>query len=168
MKVCSGFIWLKIRTSSGVLWTRQWTFGFCQRRGILWLNEWPSPSQEGFSCTKAPLLLHWRLMSWEGNTARNRFPTQFCRLVSDIYNFLCVFCEQLLRMLPQTHTSHPARTYAAKHKHIRTDISDSRFNHSNHSGNYTNHLTGANALHSVHTVYLCVLTINNDCFPKQH
>jgi hypothetical protein len=37
--VWSGFIWLRIGTSGGLLWTPQRTFGFHKRRGISWLHE---------------------------------------------------------------------------------------------------------------------------------
>jgi hypothetical protein len=40
-------IWLRIGTSGGLLWTRQWTFGFHRRRGISWLAEWMLASQQG-------------------------------------------------------------------------------------------------------------------------
>jgi hypothetical protein len=32
-----GFIWLKIGTGGGLLWTRWWTFGFHKMWGIPWL-----------------------------------------------------------------------------------------------------------------------------------
>jgi len=35
-----GCIWLRIQTGGGLLWTRQWTFGFHTRRRISWLCEW--------------------------------------------------------------------------------------------------------------------------------
>jgi hypothetical protein len=33
------FIWLRIGTGGGILWTRKWTFGFHKRRGISWSAE---------------------------------------------------------------------------------------------------------------------------------
>jgi len=38
--IWAGFIWLRIGTSGGILWIRQWTFEFQERRGISWLAEW--------------------------------------------------------------------------------------------------------------------------------
>jgi hypothetical protein len=35
-----------IVTGGGLLWTRQWTFGFHKRRGISWLAKWLLASQE--------------------------------------------------------------------------------------------------------------------------
>jgi hypothetical protein len=37
--VWTGFIWLRIGSSGGLLWTRQWTFGFHKWRRIYWLAE---------------------------------------------------------------------------------------------------------------------------------
>jgi hypothetical protein len=37
--VWSGLIWLRMRTSGRLLWTRQWTFVLHKRRGISWLAE---------------------------------------------------------------------------------------------------------------------------------
>jgi hypothetical protein len=34
-----GFIWLRIGTGGGLLWTWWWTFGFHKMRGISWLAE---------------------------------------------------------------------------------------------------------------------------------
>jgi len=46
-KLRTGLIWLRIGTSDGLLWTRQWTFGFHKRHGIAWLAEWLTASQHG-------------------------------------------------------------------------------------------------------------------------
>jgi hypothetical protein len=40
------FIWFRIGAGGGLLWTRQWTFGFHNMRGISWLAERISASQE--------------------------------------------------------------------------------------------------------------------------
>ena len=37
--VWNGLIWLRIGTSGGLLWMRQWTFGFHKMRGISWLAK---------------------------------------------------------------------------------------------------------------------------------
>jgi len=34
-----GFMWLRTRTSSGFLWTQQWTFSVHKTQGISWLPE---------------------------------------------------------------------------------------------------------------------------------
>jgi hypothetical protein len=34
-----GFIWLRIWTCGGLLWTGQWTFTFHNMLGISWLND---------------------------------------------------------------------------------------------------------------------------------
>jgi hypothetical protein len=44
----SGMDW--IGTSGGLLWTRQWTFGFHTMLGNSWVAEQLAVSQEGFSC----------------------------------------------------------------------------------------------------------------------
>jgi hypothetical protein len=41
-----GFVWLRIRRTSGRLWIRSWTFGLHKRWGISWLAEWLLVSQE--------------------------------------------------------------------------------------------------------------------------
>jgi len=33
-------IWLSLGTCSGLLWTRWWTIGFHEKRGISWPAEW--------------------------------------------------------------------------------------------------------------------------------
>jgi len=33
-RVCTGSVWLTIGTSSGLFWTRYWTFRFCKRWGM--------------------------------------------------------------------------------------------------------------------------------------
>jgi hypothetical protein len=43
----TALIWLRIGTGDGLLWMRQWTFGFHKMRGISWLAEDPLASQEG-------------------------------------------------------------------------------------------------------------------------
>jgi hypothetical protein len=47
MVAWSGLICLRIRTDGGLLWMRQWTFGFHKMRGISWLAENHLASQEG-------------------------------------------------------------------------------------------------------------------------
>jgi hypothetical protein len=49
-KVWTGFIWLRIRTSGGLLWTRSWTFGYRKRREISWRAEWLLACQ-GWLCS---------------------------------------------------------------------------------------------------------------------
>jgi hypothetical protein len=41
------FIWLRIRTDRGLLWTRLWTFGFHKMQGISWLAEELLSSEAG-------------------------------------------------------------------------------------------------------------------------
>jgi hypothetical protein len=38
-KVCTGFIWLKIETCGGLLWTRSCSVGFHKGQGTSWLAE---------------------------------------------------------------------------------------------------------------------------------
>jgi hypothetical protein len=45
-KLWTGFNWLRTGTSGGLMWTRQWTFGFHKRRGISWVAEWLLASQK--------------------------------------------------------------------------------------------------------------------------
>jgi hypothetical protein len=40
-------IWLRVRTSGGLLWMRWWTFGFHKMRGISWVAQDVLASQEG-------------------------------------------------------------------------------------------------------------------------
>jgi hypothetical protein len=42
VKFWTGFGWLRIGTSGGLLWTQYWTFGSQKRQGISWLAEWLS------------------------------------------------------------------------------------------------------------------------------
>jgi len=49
MRVWTGFSWLRTGTRGGLLWTRQWTFGFHRRQGSFWKDELLSDSQEGLS-----------------------------------------------------------------------------------------------------------------------
>jgi hypothetical protein len=44
-----GLIWLRIETSVGLLWTRQWTFGFHRMLGSSWVVAQWAASQEGLS-----------------------------------------------------------------------------------------------------------------------
>jgi hypothetical protein len=44
-----GLIWLRIGTSGGLLWTRQWTSGFHKMLGSSWVAVQLAASQEGFS-----------------------------------------------------------------------------------------------------------------------
>jgi hypothetical protein len=47
---CKGVDWIRMtqnRVQWRSLWTRQWTFGFCKRRGMFWLVEKLSGSEEG-------------------------------------------------------------------------------------------------------------------------
>jgi hypothetical protein len=50
VKVWIGFIWLRIGTSVGLLWTRWWTFGFRKRQRTSWVAEGLSASEEGLCC----------------------------------------------------------------------------------------------------------------------
>jgi hypothetical protein len=43
--VWTGFIWLRFRSSGGLLWIRWWTFWLYKRRGISWPAEWLPVSQ---------------------------------------------------------------------------------------------------------------------------
>jgi hypothetical protein len=43
---------LRIRTGGGLLWVRQWTFGFHKMRGISWVAEELSASQGGLCSMK--------------------------------------------------------------------------------------------------------------------
>jgi len=52
MSVWTGFIWFRIQSSSGLLWTRQRNFGFCERRGIILQADRLSASQGGLCCTE--------------------------------------------------------------------------------------------------------------------
>jgi hypothetical protein len=47
--VWTGFIWLRIRTSGGFLWTWYWTFGFHKVLGNSWVDERLATSQKGLS-----------------------------------------------------------------------------------------------------------------------
>ena len=42
----AGWIWLRLGIDAGLLWMRQWTFGFHKMRVISWLSEDLLPSQE--------------------------------------------------------------------------------------------------------------------------
>jgi hypothetical protein len=44
-----GLIWLRIGNSRGLLWTRQWTFGFHKMLGSSWVAAQLAASQEGLS-----------------------------------------------------------------------------------------------------------------------
>jgi hypothetical protein len=44
-----GWIWLRIGTSGGLLWTRYWTFGFHKMLGSSWGAAQLTASQEGLS-----------------------------------------------------------------------------------------------------------------------
>jgi hypothetical protein len=50
-KVLTAFVWLRIWRSGGLLWTRQWTFGFHKINVISWLAGRLLASQEGL-CSK--------------------------------------------------------------------------------------------------------------------
>jgi hypothetical protein len=41
----TGFSWLRIWSSGGLLWTRLWTFGFHKKAGYFWQAEWQSAFQ---------------------------------------------------------------------------------------------------------------------------
>jgi len=43
----TGLMWLTVGTSGGLVWMRQWTFGFHKMGGISWLTEKRLASQEG-------------------------------------------------------------------------------------------------------------------------
>jgi len=45
-KLWTRCIWFSIGASSGLLWIRQWTFGFRKKRAIYWPAERLSASQE--------------------------------------------------------------------------------------------------------------------------
>jgi hypothetical protein len=45
-------MWLRIGTSSWLLWTPLWTFGFRKRQVIYWLAQWLLASQEGLCSMK--------------------------------------------------------------------------------------------------------------------
>jgi hypothetical protein len=47
--VWTGFIWLRIGTIGGLLWTRWWTFGFHKMLGSSWVAAKLAASQEGLS-----------------------------------------------------------------------------------------------------------------------
>jgi len=47
-RVCTGFNWLRIWTSGGLLWTRWYTFAFHRRRLMSWPDERLSSSQGRF------------------------------------------------------------------------------------------------------------------------
>jgi hypothetical protein len=55
--VWTGSIWLKIGTSGGLLWTRQWTFGFHKMLGSSWVAVQFAASQEGLSSVSKYLRL---------------------------------------------------------------------------------------------------------------
>jgi hypothetical protein len=50
--VYTGFIWLRIGTSGGLLWTRWWIFVFHKMMGSLWVTVQLAASQEGLSSIK--------------------------------------------------------------------------------------------------------------------
>jgi hypothetical protein len=54
VKVWTGFIWLRLVTTGGLLWTRLETFGLHKGRWISWLAEWQSASQEGLCSMELP------------------------------------------------------------------------------------------------------------------
>jgi hypothetical protein len=66
----TGFIWLRIGTSGGILWTRWWKFGLHKRRGISWLAKWLLVSLEGLCSME----LVSYLVIWTRN-AKNVFYT---------------------------------------------------------------------------------------------
>jgi len=39
-KAGTGFSWLRIESTGGLLWTWKWTFGLDKRWGISWPSEW--------------------------------------------------------------------------------------------------------------------------------
>jgi hypothetical protein len=50
--VWTGLIWFRIGTSGGLLYTRQWTFGFHKMLGSSWAATQLAASQEGLSSKK--------------------------------------------------------------------------------------------------------------------
>jgi hypothetical protein len=57
-----GFIWFRIGTSGGLLWTRYWTFGFHEMLGSSWVAAQLVALQEGFSSLSKllyELVIHW-------------------------------------------------------------------------------------------------------------
>jgi len=78
----TGVIWLRIDTNGGLLWPRQWTFGFHTRRGISWPAEEPSASPEGHNPVelvplsadsfRAQLTLHFD--TWHTNLSNSTEP----------------------------------------------------------------------------------------------
>jgi hypothetical protein len=61
-KMWTGFIWLRIETSGGLLWTRQWTFKFHKRRWMVnFLTAWVPisfsrrPLLHGVSFVRSPI-----------------------------------------------------------------------------------------------------------------
>jgi hypothetical protein len=54
----TGFIWLRVGSSSWLLWTRWWNFYFHKRREISLLAKWPSASQEGLCKAEEELKLY--------------------------------------------------------------------------------------------------------------
>ena len=57
---------LEISTSKewGLLWRREWTFGFIKKWGVPWLTERLSASQEGIRCKESVRTwLWWRILS---------------------------------------------------------------------------------------------------------
>jgi hypothetical protein len=63
--VWNGFVWLRIGTSGGLLWTQKWTFRFHKRRGISWLAEWLLASQGLCSMSQFTKGLSWHPVVFE-------------------------------------------------------------------------------------------------------
>lgn len=61
LRISVGFIWLRIESGGGLLWTRKWTSCFLKWMGIYWLNERPLASQKGL-CSKTESVFYISLV----------------------------------------------------------------------------------------------------------
>jgi hypothetical protein len=75
-----GFIWLRIGTSGGLLWTRQWTFGFHKTLGSSWVAAQLAASQEGLSS----------MSEWVPHSKLNSYK---CTVISCLYVLFFCLCQ---------------------------------------------------------------------------
>jgi hypothetical protein len=78
--VWTGSNWLRIRTSGGLLWTRQWTFGFHKMVGSSWVAAQLAASLEGLSSVRK---YYWQLQLGGGSSSFTR--TGVCHKMSAAY-----------------------------------------------------------------------------------
>jgi hypothetical protein len=100
--VLTASIWLRIRTSGGLLWTRQWTFGFHKILGSSWVAAQLAASQEEFSSMKllryylyqcmviGPLLTYFMELSPSWKAASFAATQEFSKILCNSMVYYCV------------------------------------------------------------------------------